>query len=60
MKIHLLYLLIAAALSGCAETTVTAPDGTVTHTKQADGRVLSFAGDVARAYSPREIERRGK
>lgn len=64
MKIRLLYLLIAAFLTSCTvmDEHIKAPDGTETrrHTKQADERVLSFAGDVVRAYSPREIERRSK
>lgn len=47
------------ALSGCVTTTETTykPDGSksVIERKEADRAVLSFGGEVIRAYSPRAI-----
>lgn len=48
---------LVAFLSGCIQTTTTAPDGTVTTTKAPAPGVLQFGADVARAYSPRPIRR---
>lgn len=48
-------LLACLFLTGCVTTTTTAPDGSVTITKQPAPGVLPFAGAVLEAYSPRAI-----
>jgi hypothetical protein len=50
-------VVLAIGLSGCIQTTTTAPDGSVTTTKAPAPGVLQFGADVVRAYSPREIKR---
>lgn len=42
-------------LAACVESTVTAPDGTVTRLKQPAPGVLPFAAAAVIAYSPRPI-----
>ena len=48
-------LILTLFLSSCVTTTTTAPDGSVTVTKQPVPGVLPFAGAVLEAYSPRAI-----
>ena len=53
-------ILVCLLLTGCVTTTTTAPDGSVTVTKQPAPGVLPFAGAVLEAYSPRAIIVRDK
>lgn len=48
-------LILCLFLPSCVTTTTTAPDGSVTVTKQPAPGVLPFAGAVLEAYSPSAI-----